>query len=194
MPNIYTPFYFADRKNGQDTKMEHAGALDELLHPESVIDVGCATGNMLLWWARHRPGVRKMGIEKYALEARASANPEVRDSIVQGDAAEPSWWVWFNDYELAICVEVAEHMEPGTGPTLVEGLCHLAGQVFFTAAPPGQRSPGHINCQKRKHWIDLFASHGYGRDTELVEQWRALVTSKQSPEVSRNAMFFRRTS
>ena len=194
MSDIYTAEWFADRKDGQATKMEHAGALDELLHPNSVIDVGCATGNMLLWWARERVSVRKMGIEPWAVRARAAAEPEVEDFIVWGDAAEPGWWKWLDDYDLALCVEVAEHMEPGTGPTLVKGLCRVSDQVFFTAAPPGQRSPGHINCQKPKHWIGLFAEEGYERDTGLVEQWRALVTSKQSREVSRNAMFFRRTS
>ena len=194
MSDIYTTEWFADRVDGQVTKMEHAGALDELLHPASVIDVGCATGNMLLWWARYRGGVRIVGVEKYALEARPAMDSNVGRWILHGDAGEPGWWQWFNCYDLAICVEVAEHMEPGTEHTLVEGLCRLSDQVFFTAARPGQHGDGHTNCRERKFWVALFSEQGYERDTELVKQWRKLVTSKQSPEVGRNAMFFRKTS
>lgn len=194
MTDIYTAEWFADRVDGQLTKMEHAWALDELLHPASVIDVGCATGNMLLWWAQNRPEVSLAGVEKYAVEACQAANPLVARFIIEADAEDLGWATWFSHYDLAICVEVAEHMAPGTEHALAQGLCHLSDQVFFTAAQPGQGGDGHINCRKREFWIDLFAENGYERDTELVEQWRKLVKSKQSREVSRNAMFFRRTS
>jgi hypothetical protein len=50
-------------------------------------------------------------------------------------------------FDLAICVEVAEHLRPEHGPSLVDDLCRLSEAVLFGAALPHQPGKGHINCR-----------------------------------------------
>lgn len=62
-------------------------------------------------------------------------------------------------FDLAICLEVAEHLPASAAVPLVDGLAQ-AGMVLFSAATPGQVGVGHINCQPHGYWHDLFWQRG----------------------------------
>lgn len=62
-------------------------------------------------------------------------------------------------WDLAICLEVAEHLPPESAEPLVAGLAQ-ATTVLFSAATPGQPGVNHINCQPHDYWHQLFAAHG----------------------------------
>ena len=59
-------------------------------------------------------------------------------------------------FDLALCVEVAEHLEPARSLGLINDICQLAPVVVFGAALPRQGGSGHINCRPHSFWIDLF--------------------------------------
>ena len=40
-----------------------------------------------------------------------------------------------------------------------------------SAAHPGQGGDGHINCQPKKYWCDLFAFLGWEQDTETSKDF-----------------------
>ena len=63
--------------------------------------------------------------------------------------------------DLAICVEVAEHLHPERSASFVRELCLLAPAVLFGAALPRQGGSGHINCRPHSFWIALFAENNY---------------------------------
>ena len=63
--------------------------------------------------------------------------------------------------DLAICLEVAEHLTPAAGARLVKTLCSVAPVVLFSAAIPAQGGTNHINEQWQSHWADEFAAHGF---------------------------------
>ena len=63
-------------------------------------------------------------------------------------------------FDLAFCLEVAEHLPPYLGDRLVDFLALRAPVVVFTAAPPGQGGIGHVNEQDKAYWIARFERRG----------------------------------
>jgi SAM-dependent methyltransferase len=80
-------------------------------------------------------------------------------------------------FDLALCLEVAEHLPEHLGVRLVRFLSVAAPVVVFSAAQPGQGGTGHVNERPKAHWIDAFASAGMrfdaGRSTALAERFEA---------------------
>jgi hypothetical protein len=64
-------------------------------------------------------------------------------------------------FELASCLEVAEHLTPARGDGLVEDLTRLAPLVLFSAAAPKQGGVNHINEQWPAYWAQKFAARGF---------------------------------
>lgn len=116
--------------------------------PQHVIDVGCGTGG----WAYV---AQLLGCTVIGVDYEVPPQFHLIDNIVIAD---------LNDgydctgYDLAICLEVAEHLD--SGALLVDGLAQ-ADRILFSAATPGQPGVGHINCQPHEHWHDAFAVYGF---------------------------------
>jgi len=122
----------------------------------SVVDVGCGVGTWLAACAAN--GIDDyLGIDGYHVDADLLQIPQ--DHFRTADLREP---VTFDrSYDLALSVEVAEHLPPDAGPALVKQLTRIAPAVLFSAAVPGQTGPGHINERWPSYWADLFVRQGY---------------------------------
>ena len=70
-------------------------------------------------------------------------------------------------FDLAVCLECAEHLPEHRAEPLVEWLTLSADLVVFSAAIPGQGGKGHINEKSSKYWSDLFLRHGFQRHDVL---------------------------
>jgi SAM-dependent methyltransferase len=128
----------------------------ELLSPRSVCDVGCGRGMWLAVFAEHGVG-EVLGIDgEYVSRETLAIDP---DSFFAADleggvpAAGP--------FDLAVSLEVAEHLPESVSGKFVEGLVGLAPAVLFSAAVPGQGGAGHVNEQWAEYWRALFARHDY---------------------------------
>src|SRR5205823_3545352 len=66
-------------------------------------------------------------------------------------------------FDLALCLEVAEHLPPRASRPLVRLLTRAAPLVLFSAAIPGQGGVGHRNEQWPDYWRARFAEFGYRR-------------------------------
>ena len=145
----------------------------QLLEPRSVLDVGCGRGVWLK--AFQRAGVRILkGIDGPHVE---------RDDLLIG----PEQFVAMDlrnpapvdgHFDLAVCLEVAEHLPPSAGTGLVKLLTQAAPVVLFAAAIPGQGGTGHINERWPEYWRRLFAEDGY----QLTDPIRPYVWSNQRVE------------
>lgn len=58
--------------------------------------------------------------------------------------------------DLAISLEVAEHLPKAAAGLLVANLCGIAPAVLFSAATPGQGGWGHVNEQPHAYWDEKF--------------------------------------
>jgi SAM-dependent methyltransferase len=99
------------------------------------------------------------------------------------------------NFDLAYCIEVAEHLEPELGERLVRFAAARAPLVVFTAAAPGQGGLGHVNEQPKSYWVAAFARAGMRARGDLA---MALVTASRAsgvlaPWLLDNVMVFDRS-
>jgi len=64
-------------------------------------------------------------------------------------------------FDLAISLEVAEHLNPDRSQGFVGEICRSSDVVIFGAAMPRQAGSGHINGRPHSFWIDLFKNQGF---------------------------------
>jgi len=64
-------------------------------------------------------------------------------------------------YDLAMSLEVAEHLKSENAETFINILTSLSDMVIFSAAIPYQPGTEHINCQPVQFWVDLFNKQGF---------------------------------
>lgn len=134
-------------------------------HPQTIVDVGCGEG---LWLKKAKeidPGVGIVGID---------SSPDVRkileipqDSYYECDLHQGIPNNPLFKYDLALCLEVAEHIAPNDGYKLVEWLCNNATIIVWSAAIPGQTGVGHINEQWQHFWEVSFARYSYEASLDL---------------------------
>lgn len=128
----------------------------EILAPTSVVDVGCGVGT---WLA----AARELGAESVVgYEGEWVEEHMLRDAAIdlrRQDLERPI--VSETRFDLAMSLEVAEHLSPGRAESLIDELCGLSEHVLFGAAVPGQGGVNHINEQWQAYWIGLFEERGY---------------------------------
>jgi hypothetical protein len=64
-------------------------------------------------------------------------------------------------FDLALSLEVGEHLPAAASSVYVASLTGLAPVVLFSAAIPFQPGDHHVNCQWPEYWAALFAQHGF---------------------------------
>lgn len=66
--------------------------------------------------------------------------------------------------DIALCTEVAEHIEPPFSAILVESLCDSSNLVWFSFEEPNTNAAHvhHCNEMPAKFWINLFDFYGFG--------------------------------
>jgi SAM-dependent methyltransferase len=127
-----------------------------LVRPASVVDVGCGSGT---WTAEFlRCGVSSvLGIDgEYVDRGSLRISPS---DFLAADLETP-----LNvpkTFDLAISMEVAEHLSASRAESFVEDLTKLAPFVLFSAAIPTQFGRHHINLQWQSYWQALFSQHRY---------------------------------
>ena len=130
--------------------------LIDALHPQSVIDVGCGTGAFLA--AFRETGVTDVwGVDGDYVDRALLEIPAASFDAV--DLNEP----FHRDrtYDLALSLEVAEHLQAARSESFVEDLTRLAPVVCFSAAIPGQGGTNHYAERWQDEWAAMFRSHGF---------------------------------
>jgi SAM-dependent methyltransferase len=128
----------------------------DLLGPKSVVDVGCGIGTWLSVFQEF--GVSDVvGVDGDYVDRDQLLIEPAR--FFPHDLEKPLRLE--RSFDLAISLEVAEHLAPEAAATFVESLVRLAPAVLFSAAIPEQGGAGHLNEQWPGYWATLFAHHGY---------------------------------
>ncbi|HEY4839898.1 MAG TPA: methyltransferase domain-containing protein [Candidatus Acidoferrales bacterium] len=144
----------------------------EIVSPKSVVDVGCGTGAWLSV-VRELGVVDAVGIDGNYVDRKLLMVPP--ECFVAADLTQQI--EMSRKFDLAVCLEVAEHLRAAASETLVKSLVGLSPVVLFSAAIPGQGGLHHVNEQWPPYWENLFAKRGY----QLVDCIRSRVWN--DPEV-----------
>lgn len=133
--------------------------------PSSILDVGCGTGVWLR--AALDLGVSDIyGIDGVGISVQDLRFPSRyfrRQNLL-------STWDLGRRFDIAICLEVAEHLPPEAAPQLIASLVQHSKLVVFSAAAPAQAGQHHVNCQWPSYWQEIFNRHGYRCDDAV--RWR----------------------
>ncbi len=127
-----------------------------LLKPRSVVDVGCGRGAWLAIF-RELGAERILGLEGAHVDPSWMLIPP--DSFRAMELTKP--FHLDQQFDLAICLEVAEHLSEKSAAGLVASLARLAPCILFSAAIPGQGGVHHVNEQWPDYWQKLFAQHQF---------------------------------
>jgi SAM-dependent methyltransferase len=157
MENPYTKEYYQELREGARRSAEAVVPLImELLHPRSVVDVGCGTGTWLSVFRRH--GVRgTLGIDREYVTGEILEIPA--EEFLPHDLRFPL--AMDRRFDMAVSLEVAEHLPGECAETFVDSLTRLGPAVLFSAAVPYQGGTGHVNEQWPDYWSDLFRGKGF---------------------------------
>ena len=153
---MYTEKFYSRLDRAAQASIRHMVPLIlELIDPKSVVDLGCGTGR---WLAEFRRcGLDVLGIDSENLPLEKLAIP--RENFLVWDLTQRICLE--RRFNLAISLEVAEHLPETSADDFVASLTSLAPVVVFSAAIPWQSGTGHINLQWPEYWAGKFAAHDY---------------------------------
>jgi SAM-dependent methyltransferase len=148
----YGPPYFEGLAGGARSSAEAVVPLIiELLHPRSVVDVGCGSGEWVRVLEEHDIE-DVLGIDGPYVERRPQR-------FMAHDLATPLRLD--RTFDVATSLEVGEHLPADAAETLVDSLCGLAPAIVYGAAIPHQGGTGHLNERWQSWWAELFRGRGY---------------------------------
>ncbi|MDE1874947.1 MAG: methyltransferase domain-containing protein [Patescibacteria group bacterium] len=157
MPTSYSGAFYDEMK---DTNLISArkisGLVMDMLSPRSVIDIGCGTGLWLKAFSE-RGASDIFGVDGSWVKDDMLVIPKDRFKAV--DIEKP--FTVGRTADLAVCLEVAEHVPASSAESLVAAIVASAPVALFSAAIPLQGGSHHVNEQWPVYWQAIFAKHGY---------------------------------
>ena len=133
--------------------------LPKLPPVNSVIDVGCGLGTWLVSLLElENRQIDILGIDGPWIDPDLLVIPE--DSFLAADLSREIPRIE-GRYDLAISLEVAEHLPPEKAEEFICFLTGLSDFVLFSAAIPFQGGTNHFNEQWQGYWAGLFEQEGY---------------------------------
>jgi len=127
-----------------------------LLRPRSVIDIGCAFG--MLVRNLQILGMFAVGIDisPYAIRKAVTHNVK-RANIVDW---QPRW-----KFDLAVSIEVFEHIDPRYSDIALKNMCMCADDILFSSSPDDTVEETHVNVHSLSYWDKAFADLGFKHDS-----------------------------
>lgn len=169
---VYAQSFFQDRN--ASTRYAAEKILDIVLgmlpKVNSAADVGCGVGTWLA--VLHERGVNEVRgfdghwVNRDLLQIAA-------DDFCEADLQNPV--VADRRFDLAISLEVAEHLPEICADTFVKSLTGLADFVLFSAAIPAQGGVNHLNEQWQSYWAEKFQA----REFDPVDPIRCKIWTDQ---------------
>ncbi len=127
-----------------------------LYRPRSVVDVGCGQGYWLSAFCD--AGIHDvMGLDGDYVDRARLRFPA--DRFRPTELASPP--AVDRTFDLAVSVEVAEHLPPSASERFADFMASLAPVLLFSAAIPGQHGTAHTNPRWHRYWKDAYAARGY---------------------------------
>lgn len=149
--------------------------VNELIGPRSVCDVGCGVGTWLRAW-------QNVGVEDmFGIDGEYVDRSQLMIDSSRFKAHDLRLTLPFDrTFDLAMSLEVAEHLPSSRAESFVAELTAVAPLVLFSAAIPQQGGTDHVNEQWQDYWADLYMRRGFSAfdcirpliwNDDRVERW-----------------------
>jgi SAM-dependent methyltransferase len=157
MTQPYTAdFFTAHRESARRSARVVVPLVLERVAARSVIDVGCGDGTWLSVFREH-------GIDDvYGVDGDYVARAQLeipRERFHPHDLSRPLHLT--RTFDLAVSLEVAEHLPADAADDFIASLARLAPIVLFSAAAPYQGGEHHVNEQWPAYWAGRFVRHDF---------------------------------
>lgn len=153
-----------------------------------VYDIGCGPG--IYTQAFRREGVEAYG---YDIDSRIRIEPYLFQKSLFELTLDDMPKGRLDSTGLVMSLEVGEHLELKNAGEYVLQLASFGDRILFSAARPGQGGQGHINCQFKRFWLELFAQFGFFLDVEDTDLFvNYLVQGYHMGWLRNNAMILRK--
>jgi SAM-dependent methyltransferase len=160
------------------------------LGPTSVVDVGCGLGQWLEAFVRHMPGVEVLGLDGHHVPRERMRISSTHFLPVDLSAPASIRLPRAKKFDLALSLEVAEHLTEDKADDFVGFLASLSDAVLFSAAIPGQTGENHHNEQWPDYWVAKFGRVGFIPFDEI--RWKIWNLQGVSWWYKQNMLLFKR--
>jgi SAM-dependent methyltransferase len=145
-----------------------ADRIVEDLSPATVLDAGCAMGFLV-------EALRDRGVDAHGIDISEYALAQVREDVAphvrRASLTEPL----DRQYDLIVCIEVLEHLQPEEARAALDNLCAHADELLLSSTPSDFREPTHVNVRPTSDWVAELARRGFladaGYDASYVTPW-----------------------
>lgn len=160
----YSSEYYSNQGPGSRSSAEIVlPLLMDTLDLKSLIDVGCGKGTWVAAAASLDTNLELLGVDGNWVKATELECHPDHFQTIDLNAPTPIG----RRFDLAISLEVVEHLLPESADGLVRFLCGCSDAIFFGAAVPGQGGTDHFNEERQSSWESRFKHHGY-RAVDLI--------------------------
>ena len=128
----------------------------QFVRPRSVVDIGCGVGSWLAVWQKI------FGSEIFGIDGDYVDRSQLLIDEKIFHPANLEERINLNRrFDLAMTLEVGEHLLPERADSFVEDLTKLSDVILFSAAIPAQGGVNHVNRQWPSYWAEKFLRFGY---------------------------------
>jgi hypothetical protein len=136
----------------------YCGHLAQVYRPASVVDFGCGRGAWLK--AMHEAGAsRLVGVDGPWNTQQAMIDPAIE--FHGTDLNHPDRALSGEQFDLAMSLEVFEHLQPANSEAIADFFTALAPVLMFGGAFTHQGGQNHINERPHSFWARLFLDRGF---------------------------------
>lgn len=164
MKKYNSRFYNSVSQRGATAAQIVANTISKSIKPMSIIDIGSGEGIWLNTMAKKFPSVKKLtAIDLQNHDTSYLQELQNLNAAFEFKAQnfEISTQLPGSSYDLAICLEVLEHLNKHSAEKLAIEISDKCSLLIFSAAMKGQGGTHHINEQPLEYWVNLFTSLGY---------------------------------
>lgn len=154
--DLYNKQYYAARMDWKpDVYPIISEAILKHFKPKTLIDVGCGNGALL-------EGLR--GIDAVGIDGSMTAVNICLHSglnVCRDDLRKPFSMGNAKKFDLAVSIEVAEHIEKEYEDIFLDSLCNLSDTIIMTASPEHDGGKYHFNVHPKSYWCGKMNIKGF---------------------------------
>ena len=191
----YDPAFWDLHADGDWDWAGFAACILRYARPAGVVDVGCGDAKLLAAMHAQAPELALRGYDGSPTARARAAQRGIAVLPVDlprlSRPARAALQAECARFDVALCLEVAEHLLPWHAGRLLDVLS-ACPTIVFSAARPGQGGTLHVNERRAGYWIRRFAGLGYGLASDDGAFREELAAVRVPPWYAHNAHLFRR--